>query len=124
MAETSETDLKRDIGRGIAEARTRRGLTQRDLAASLGCTVDAIASLERGQSVPRFRMLAALARQLNVSLRDFFDHIDQTDPNDERRGRLELRGRALLNQLSDEFLEIAVEQLSVLAKRDRPSGTD
>ena len=124
MAEGSETDLKRDIGRGIAEARTRRGLTQRELAERLGCSVDAIASLERGQNVPRFRMLAALARQLNVSLRDLFDQVDQTGPNDERRARLELRGRALLNQLSDEFLEIAIEQLSVLSKRDPRSGTD
>jgi transcriptional regulator with XRE-family HTH domain len=123
MAQASETDLKRDIGRGIAEARTRRGLTQRDLAERLGCTVDAIASLERGQSVPRFRMLAALARQLNVSLRDLFDQVDQAGPNDERRARLELRGRSLLNQLSDEFLEIAIEQLSVLSKRDPRSGT-
>jgi transcriptional regulator with XRE-family HTH domain len=124
MPEASDTDLKREIGRGIAEARTRRGLTQRDLAERLGCTVEAIASLERGQSVPRFRMLAALARQLNVSLRDLFDQVDQTDPNDERRARLELRGRALLNQLSDKFLEIAIEQLSILSKRDPQSGTD
>jgi len=124
MAEASESALKRDIGRGIAEARTRRGLTRRDLAERLGCTVDVIASLERGQSVPRFRMLAALARQLDVSLRHFFDQVDQTNPNDERRAHLELRGRALLNQLSNEFLEIAIEQLSVLSKQDRRPGTD
>ena len=113
-----ETDLKRDIGRGIAEARIRRGLTQNDLAERLGCKVDAIANLERGHSVPRFRMLTALSQLLNVPLRDLFDRVDQTDPSDDRRARLELRGRALLNQLSCEFLEIAIEQLSVLAKRD------
>jgi hypothetical protein len=43
---------------------------------------------------------------------------------ERRRARLELRGRALLNQLSNEFLEIAIEQLSVLSKRDRRPGTD
>jgi transcriptional regulator with XRE-family HTH domain len=114
-----EIDLKRDIGRSIAEARVRRGLTQKDLADRLGFSIEAMASLERGQSFPRFRILAALSRELDVPLRDLVDQVDQTDPSDDRRARLEFRGRALLNQLSDEFLEIAIEQLSVLAKRDR-----
>ena len=115
----TEIDLKRDIGRGIAEARIRRGLTQEDLAQRVGCSIDAVANLERGLSFPRLRMLVALSRQLRVPLRDLLDQVDQTDPSDERRAQLELRGRAVLNQLTDEFLEIAIDQLSVLAKRDR-----
>jgi transcriptional regulator with XRE-family HTH domain len=118
-----ELDLKRDIGRSIAEVRDRRGLTQNDLAVRLGCSIEAIASLERGQSFPRFRILFALARELRVPLRDLVDPADQVDPSDDRRARLEFRGRALLNQLSNDFLEIAIEQLSVLAKRDLRSGT-
>jgi transcriptional regulator with XRE-family HTH domain len=114
-----ERDLKRDIGRSIAEVRVRRGLTQKDLAERLGGSIEAIANLERGQSFPRFRVLAALSRVLGVPLRDLVDQVDQIDPSDDRRARLEFRGRALLNQLSNEFLEIAIEQLSVLAKRDR-----
>ena len=113
-----ELDLKRDIGRSIAEARDRRGLTQKDLAERLGYSIEAIASLERGQSFPRFRILVALSRELRVPLRDLVDQADQIDPSDDRRARLEFRGRALLNQLSNDFLEIAIEQLSVLAKRD------
>ena len=120
-----EIDLKRDIGRSIAEARNRRGLTQKDLAERLGYSIEAIASLERGQSFPRFRILIALSRELRVPLRDLVDQVDQIDPSDDRRARLEFRGRALLNQLSDEFLEIAIEQLSVLARRDpHPSPGD
>ena len=113
-----ELDFKRDIGRSIAEARDRRGLTQKDLAERLGYSIEAIASLERGQSFPRFRILVALSRELRVPLRDLVDQADQIDPSDDRRARLEFRGRALLNQLSNDFLEIAIEQLSVLAKRD------
>jgi transcriptional regulator with XRE-family HTH domain len=117
-----EIALKRDIGRSIAEVRIRRGLTQEDLAERLGCSVNALASLERGQVFPRFRMLAALSHQLGVPLRDLLDQVDQTEPGDERRARLELRGRALLNQLSNEYLEIAIEQLSVLDRRDCRPG--
>jgi transcriptional regulator with XRE-family HTH domain len=117
-----EIDLKRDIGRSIAEARDRRGLTQKDLAERIGYSIEAIASVERGQSFPRFRILVALSRELRVPLRDLVDQVDQIDPSDDRRARLQFRGRALLNHLSDEFLEIAIEQLSVLAKRDPRSG--
>jgi transcriptional regulator with XRE-family HTH domain len=120
-----EQELKRDIGLSIAEARVRLGLTQRDLAKRLGCSIEAVASLERGQHFPRFRILAASSRALGVPLRDLVDQVDLIDPNDDQRARREFRARALLNQLSDEFLEIAVEQLSVLAKRDhRPASGD
>jgi transcriptional regulator with XRE-family HTH domain len=122
---SQEPDLKRDIGRSIAEVRDRRGLTQKELAERLGCSIEAIASLERGQNFPRFRILVALARELRVPLRDLVDQADQIDPSDDRRARLEFRGRALLNQLGNDFLEIAIEQLSVLAKRDfRPGPRD
>jgi transcriptional regulator with XRE-family HTH domain len=113
--------LKRDIGRGIAEARLRSGLTREGLAERLGCSVSIIESLERGRSFPRFRILAALSHQLRVSVRDLLDEVDQIDPSDDRRARLELRGRALLHRLSSDFLEIAIEQLSILAKRDHRS---
>ena len=39
---------------------------------------------------------------------------------ERRRARLELRGRALLNQLSNEFLEIAIETAFRIVKA-RPS---
>jgi transcriptional regulator with XRE-family HTH domain len=124
LVRSLEPDLKRDIGRRIAEARDRRGLTQRALAERLGYSIEAVASLERGQSFPRFRVLVAISRELRVPLRDLVDQLDQIEPSDDRRARL-FRGRALLSRLSNDFLEIAIEQLSVLAKRDfRPGPGD
>ena len=119
MPQLSELELKREIGRNIAEARTRRGLTQKQLATRLGCSEAYITDVEHGRSFPRFRAVAAISRELGVPLRDLVDQVDQPDPSNDRRARLELRGRALLNGLSDEFLEIAIEQLSALATRGR-----
>ena len=117
MPQLTDLELKREIGRSIAEARLRRGLSQKQLAARLGCSEAYILDMEHGRSFPRFRAVAALSRELGVPLRDLVDQVDQPDPGNDRRARLELRGRALLNGLSDEFLEIAIEQLSVLAHR-------
>ena len=118
MPQSIELDLKREIGRSIAEARIRSGLTQKHLAERLGCSAEAIANLELGRRFPRFRTLGVLSRELGVPLRVLLDQVDQKDPGNDRRARLEIKGRALLGQLSDGFLEIAIEQLCVLANGD------
>ena len=74
--------------------------------------------MELGRRFPRFKVLVAMSQELGVPLRDLVDQVDQEDPRNDRRARLELQGRALLSELSDEFLELAIEQLSALAKRD------
>jgi hypothetical protein len=63
-----------------------------------------------------------MSQELGVPLRDLVDQVDQADPRNDRRARLELQGRALLSELSDEFLELAIEQLSALTKRDHRHG--
>jgi hypothetical protein len=58
-------------------------------------------------------------RDVDVPLRDLLDEEPLTEANNDRRGRVELLGRTLLHDLSEEFLTMAVEQLAALAKRDR-----
>jgi transcriptional regulator with XRE-family HTH domain len=106
----------RAIGRKITELRDFRGLTQEQLADRIGVSTDAIAKVERGQHFPRFRSLLALSRGLKVPLRDLLDEELLTGSGNDVRGRLELRGRTLLHGLSDEFLAIAVQQLSAFSK--------
>jgi transcriptional regulator with XRE-family HTH domain len=122
MVRSTEIDLKREIGRNIAEARGRRELTQKKLAERLGCSPDGLAEMELGRRFPRFKVLVAMSQELGVPLRDLVDQVDQADPRNDRRARLELQGRALLSELSDEFLELAIEQLSALTKRDHRHG--
>jgi transcriptional regulator with XRE-family HTH domain len=107
---------------GDRASEDQRRLTQEDLAERLGRSVEAISNLERGRSFPSVKTLEALVTQLGVSLHELFG---EPASDDSPRTRLELRGRALLTQLGDAFLEIAVEQLSALAKRDtRASAPD
>jgi transcriptional regulator with XRE-family HTH domain len=118
MLRVMEIDLKRQIGRGIARARLSRGITQEELAELLGRSVEAVSNLERGRSFPSLKTLEGLMRHLGISLRDMGE---EGAPADSARSRLELHGRAILGRLSDNFLDLAIEQLATLAKHDRQS---
>jgi len=121
MPQTTESDLRRGIGRRIAEARAYRRLTQEQLAHRIRVSVRAIINLELGRNFPQIKTLFALSRELKVPLRDLLDQEAVTEANNERRARIELLGRTLLHDFSDEFLIVAVEQLSALTKQDRAS---
>jgi transcriptional regulator with XRE-family HTH domain len=124
MAITTDLDLREGIGRRIADIRSFRRLTQEQLAQRIGVNVTAIAHLECGKHFPRFKTLFALSRELGVPLRDLLDEEPVIDEGNDRRAGVELLGRTLLHDLSDQFLTTAVEQLSALAKQDRLSGRD
>ena len=61
------------LGARIRTLRKRRGLTQAELAARVGRSVEALSVLERGRSTPTLTVLGRLAEALQVPLRDFFD---------------------------------------------------
>src|SRR5262249_21957854 len=122
MPQTTESDLRRGIGRRIAETRSYRRLTQEQLAHRIRVSVRAIINLELGRNFPQLKTLFfALSRELKVPLRDLLDQEAVTEANNERHARIELLGRTLLHDFSDEFLIVAVEQLSALTKQDRAS---
>lgn len=122
MGRSTDVPVLRAIGRNVAEIRRYRGLTQEHLADRIGISANTIAVIERGTYYPKFGNLLLLSRGLDVSLRDLLeDREDSADANNDR-ARLEVQGRILLHDLSDEYLAIAVEQLSALARRPRSSG--
>ena len=122
MARTTDLPVLRAIGRNIAEVRNYRGLTQEQLADRIGVSADALASLERGARFPRLRTLLVLSRELDVPLRDLIEDQKNVADASNDRARLMVQARTLVHDLSDEFLAIAVEQLSALARRDGSSG--
>src|SRR5262249_22771470 len=122
MARTTDLPVLLAIGRNVAEVRNYRGLTQEQLADRIGVSADALASLERGARFPRFSTLLVLSRELGVPLRDLIEDPKNVANASNDRTRLVAQARTLVHDLSDEFLAIAVEQLSALARRDGSSG--
>jgi len=63
---TTHIDSARDVGRRLKEARTRAGLSQRQLAFP-GCTAAYISRLEAGARIPSLQMVNQLAARLDVT---------------------------------------------------------
>ena len=59
------------MGKKIRAVRRAAGLTQRELAARIGCTRQHISKLERAETCT-LRTLTKIADALGVPLRDFF----------------------------------------------------
>ncbi|WP_340647024.1 helix-turn-helix transcriptional regulator [Phenylobacterium sp.] len=106
--------LKLRVGGRLREIRKSRGLTQERLAERIERSVDAVSALERGLALPSFETLEKLAEALDVPIRDFFDLEDGASEH-----RTHMLTRLLMNAraLGDADLEIAVEQVALLARR-------
>lgn len=64
--------LQKQLGQRIAELRKDLGLTQVQLAKSLGCSVEFISLVERGVNGPSIARLEDFARTLKVEVIDLF----------------------------------------------------
>lgn len=106
--------LKLRVGGRLREIRKARGLTQERLAERIERSVDAVSALERGLALPSFETLEKLADVLDVPIRDFFDVEEGAS---EARVRMLTRLMMHARALSDADLEIAVEQVALLARR-------
>ena len=61
-------NLTEQLGRRVKELRTRRGLTQADLAERAGISQTTLSRLEGGHQCPSLQGVATLAEALGVSL--------------------------------------------------------
>lgn len=62
-----------DIGNKIRTSRQTAGMTQCELAEKLHVTPQAVSNWERGERLPGFEMIPALATTLGVSYKELFD---------------------------------------------------
>ena len=73
---TSE-ELKYRFGRRIQTLREARGLTQEQLAAKVGRSVDTLSNIERGINATRIETAGRLAVELGVDLPELFAFQDR-----------------------------------------------
>jgi putative transcriptional regulator len=69
------------ISNAVKEYRTRRGLTQEDLARALGVSRQTIISIERGKYIPSLPLALKLSRYFGCSTDDMFT-LDKEQGND------------------------------------------
>lgn len=65
--------LRKRFGERLRRLRKEAGLTQEELAARAGISVDFLSLVERGINAPSFENVEKLANALQVLVRDLFD---------------------------------------------------
>jgi transcriptional regulator with XRE-family HTH domain len=78
-------DVRAAFGRRVRELRTKRGLSQEQLAARADLHWTYVSSIERGRRDPGLRAVARLATALGVTFSDLVRDLTPTTPKAERR---------------------------------------
>jgi transcriptional regulator with XRE-family HTH domain len=95
------TELEELLGKRIAQLRTTKGVSAREMSLSIGQGQAYINNIENGKVLPSLRGLQYICEYLNISLKDFFD-FDSAAP-----GRL--------NDIIKDLKALSLEQLSNVA---------
>lgn len=112
------------LGEQIKQLRVKKGLTQNELASSVGATKASISNYERNQRIPQYSVLHAMAEVLEVPVTDLlaytmkdendFDNTSIDGQVDTKRPRRIKKLIAAFDQLSDEAQLIAIERVEEL----------
>jgi len=102
-------DIKQMIGARVKDIRTRKKLTQEQLAEQIDINPKYLSSIERGLENPTLNTLIKMSESLGVGLNEFFNQIEIENPADRKK-----LIRSLLNQATDEQLKLAYRILSVI----------
>ena len=112
------------LGEQIKQLRVKKGLTQNELASSVGATKASISNYERNQRIPQYSVLHAMAEVLEVPVTDLLAYTMKEENNsdspsidgqiDTKRPRRVKKLIAAFDQLSDEAQLIAIERVEEL----------
>ena len=109
-----------ELGQKIKQLRFKAGLTQEQLAQSLGVTPQSVSKWENAASMPDITLLPALAGEFGVSIDDLFDlSAEQKLQRIENRMALESE---LPGDLFLDYAEYLKEQLNAFPDRGRILG--
>lgn len=104
-------DIKQMIGKRIAEIRSRKGMTQEQLAGKMGIGPKYLSSIERGKENPTLNTLLSLSKALGVDLGEIFSLVQIEDPS--KRKPMVLR---LMDEANEDQLKLAFRILSAIIK--------
>ena len=76
QADWAKSEIARKLGQRVRALRRERDLTQERLAEAAHLSVNYISGVERGFYSPSLTALAAVAKALNVEIKDLFDFHD------------------------------------------------
>jgi transcriptional regulator with XRE-family HTH domain len=113
VAAIDEEKFAKMLGRALARARTRSGLTQEEVANRLGVEPQTISRQERGANWPTLPRLIAFANLYGVPVTTFLtppssDAQDLTDKLNEQLKKLDAEDRAwALHLMSDVCAQLA-----------------
>lgn len=63
----------------LKAARIAKGVTQKELAARIGVTAQAVSSFEKGTKEPKMEMVKRIAEALGISVAELYGRTDLTD---------------------------------------------
>lgn len=106
---------KHRLGVRVRTIRKQKGITQDQLAAKMGRSVDALSNIERGKSLPSFRTIEQLCEALEIDLKTLFDFTDLPLP--ARSAQLLEELYSMARELTPADLELAVEQIKAISRR-------
>lgn len=101
---------KENIGRRIREARTKRGMTQEQLAERTDITIVYLSELERGLKLPSLTVFVSIAETLHVStdslLRDDLESGKEYIYDDltKKLERLSPKQRVAVSEIIDAYI--------------------
>ena len=104
------SELRRRFGAHLQSLREGKGLTQEQLAAKIGRSVDTVGNIERGINATKLETGHRLARALGIPLRDLFD-IDEATVATRPTKR---RSLAKLIDLVSKYDDRSIDRLTAL----------
>lgn len=99
-------DIKKMIGDRLKELRTRKDVTQEQLAEKVEINTKYLSSIERGKENPTLDIFIRIAKALDVDIGDIFNQLEIEDPA-KRLSAI----NALLAQASKEQLKTVLKIL-------------
>jgi transcriptional regulator with XRE-family HTH domain len=105
------------IGKSIRELRKKAGLTQADLAKTLGVKQQVIASYEKGLANPEVAKLPALAKALGISIAELFQEgaHEEAGQKIRRKNSRDIQAQEVFRKLKPEEQRTILKHMRALA---------